>query len=326
MKVIGDSLRGIMGNIEKACRKGEAVMDFPTGFISLDKALFGFEKGEVVIVGSRPGMGKTSFLLTMAYNLSLFHHIPVAYISIESSPQQIMYRLLAIDIGLPVTSMKTGQLNQKDWERLIENKLVDLPIYLSDPLESIHIQDVIPTIRKAVAEHSAKFIFIDYLQLLRIEHRRGHNREEEVAASMRMLKNLAVESGVVMVIGSQLSRAVETRGGYRRPMLSDLRESGAIEQDADKVIFLYRPEYYGITEDESGNKTVGLTEVIIAKNRMGPLATIPLLFVGDIGKFVEYEGNVADFTKMLQDIEKQISDDEDDEDDDEDDEDSGMPF
>ena len=246
-----------------------------TGLVSFDRAIHGFEKGEFIVIGGRPGMGKTQLTVQWATNMAK-QNKGVAFISLEMSAEMMTKKFLC-NLG----QLNPGVFNNPDnYDKDIELSLSDaikqlkeLPIYLYDNPSS-NLNKLLALIKKVVIENKVNVVFLDYLQLVSVGSRR-FNREAEISIICRDLKKLAVELGIIIIVGSQLSRQVENRpGGSKRPQLSDLRESGAIEQDADKVIFIYRPEYYGIEVDECNQPTKNRMELILGKNRNGPLIDI----------------------------------------------------
>ena len=231
-------------------------------------------------------MGKTAFVLSAARNAAVDFNRGVAVFSLEMSSIQLVNRLIASESQIPMEKLKKGQLASHEWEQLNHRvgKLSQSPLFIDDS-PALNIFELRAKCRRLKSQHDIQMIIIDYLQLMSGGDSTKGNREQEIAAISRGLKMIAKELEVPVIALSQLSRAVETRGGDKRPMLSDLRESGSIEQDADMVIFLYRPEYYGITEDMDGNSTEGVGEVMIAKHRNGALENVPLKFVGKYAKF-----------------------------------------
>jgi replicative DNA helicase len=234
-------------------------------------------------------MGKTALTLSMARNMAVEHNVPVAFFSCEMSSVQLITRLISSETGLSSEKLRTGQLEKHEWEQLnVKVKsLESAPLFIDDT-PSLSIFDLRAKARRLASQHGIKIIMIDYLQLMTAGgSQKGGNREQEISTISRNLKALAKELNIPVIALSQLSRAVETRGGSKRPLLSDLRESGAIEQDADIVSFIYRPEYYKIDEwdDEERTPTAGQAEFIVSKHRNGGLDEIRLKFVGHLGKF-----------------------------------------
>ncbi|MDR6301493.1 replicative DNA helicase [Mesonia maritima] len=278
--------------IEEISNK-EGLSGIPSGFDRLDKLTSGWQPSDLVIVAARPGMGKTALTLSMARNISVGQNIPVAFFSLEMSSVQLITRLISSETGLSSEKLRTGNLETHEWEQLnVKVKgLEKAPLFIDDT-PSLSIFDLRAKARRLASQHGIKLIVIDYLQLMTAGGtQKGGNREQEISTISRNLKALAKELNVPVIALSQLSRAVETRGGSKRPLLSDLRESGAIEQDADIVSFIYRPEYYKIDEwdDEERSPTEGQAEFIVAKHRNGGLENIRLKFIGHLGKFDNLE-------------------------------------
>jgi len=271
--------------------KQEGLSGVATGFGALDKITSGWQPSDLVIIAARPGMGKTAFVLSMARNIAVDFGHPVALFSLEMSSVQLITRLISSETGLSSEKLRTGKLEKHEWEQLsikVKN-LEKAPLFIDDT-PSLSIFDLRAKSRRLASQHGIKLIIVDYLQLMTAGGSNGKgmgNREQEISTISRNLKALAKELGVPVIALSQLSRAVETRGSSKRPLLSDLRESGAIEQDADIVSFIYRPEYYKIDEwdDEEQSPTAGQAEFIIAKHRNGSLENIRLKFIGNLGKF-----------------------------------------
>jgi len=267
----------------------EGLSGIPSGFEKLDQLTSGWQPSDLIIVAARPGMGKTALTLSMARNIAVGQNIPVAFFSCEMSSVQLITRLISSETGLSSEKLRTGNLETHEWEQLnVKVKgLEKAPLFIDDT-PSLSIFDLRAKARRLASQHGIKLIVIDYLQLMTAGgSQKGGNREQEISTISRNLKALAKELNIPVIALSQLSRAVETRGGSKRPLLSDLRESGAIEQDADIVSFIYRPEYYKIDEwdDEEQTPTDGQAEFIIAKHRNGGLENIRLKFLGHLGKF-----------------------------------------
>jgi len=274
--------------IEEIANK-EGLSGVPSGFSKLDELTSGWQPSDLIIIAARPGMGKTALTLSMARNMAVEHNIPVAFFSLEMSSVQLITRLISSETHLSSEKLRTGNLEKHEWEQLnvkVKN-LEKAPLFIDDT-PSLSIFDLRAKARRLSSQHDIKLIVIDYLQLMTAGgSQKGGNREQEISTISRNLKALAKELSIPVIALSQLSRAVETRGGSKRPLLSDLRESGAIEQDADIVSFIYRPEYYKIDEwdDEEHSPTAGQAEFIVAKHRNGGLDEIRLKFVGHLGKF-----------------------------------------
>jgi len=237
-------------------------------------------------------MGKTAFVVSALRNAALDFKIPVAIFSLEMASVQLVNRMISAEAELEGEKIKKGNLADHEWAQLVHktSRLSSAPIFIDDT-PALSILELRAKCRRLKAEHNVQLIVIDYLQLMRGEQ--GGNREQEIASISRALKGIAKELNVPVLALSQLSRGVETRGGDKRPQLSDLRESGSIEQDADIVMFLYRPEYYKITVDEEGMPTQGMGEVIVAKHRNGSTGTAKLKFIGKFTKFADFDSPTA---------------------------------
>ena len=281
--------------IEEIAKK-EGLSGIPSGFAMLDKITSGWQPSDLIIIAARPGMGKTAFVLSMARNIAIDFGQPVAIFSLEMASVQLITRLISSETGLSSEKLRTGKLEKHEWEQLsvkVKN-LEKAPLFIDDS-PSLSIFDLRAKARRLASQHGIKLIIVDYLQLMTAGGSNGKgigNREQEISTISRNLKALAKELSIPVIALSQLSRAVETRSTTsKRPMLSDLRESGAIEQDADIVSFIYRPEYYKLTEwdDEEQSPTQGQAEFIIAKHRNGSLENIRLKFIGNLGKFDNLE-------------------------------------
>ncbi|MCJ7811928.1 replicative DNA helicase [bacterium] len=271
--------------IEKFHQREGAVTGVPTGFTMLDELTSGFQQSEFIIIAGRPSMGKTALSLNIARHAAVKAKIPVGFFSLEMSNRQLALRLLCADAQVDAHGVRTGRLADKEWQELSlhAGALTEAPLYVDDT-PGMGVLEVRAKARRLKKEHDIGLIIVDYLQLM--EGPRGaESRQQEISVISRSLKNLAKELDVPVVALSQLSRAVEVRGGERRPMLSDLRESGAIEQDADVVLFIYRPEFYGKKADEQGNPLEGKAEIIIGKQRNGPVGTIHLYFKKQWARF-----------------------------------------
>ncbi|MEX0363025.1 MAG: replicative DNA helicase [Allomuricauda sp.] len=295
--------------IEEISNK-EGLSGIPSGFDKLDKLTSGWQPSDLVIVAARPGMGKTALTLSMARNIAVNSEIPVAFFSLEMSSVQLITRLISSETGLSSEKLRTGRLEKHEWEQLnVKVKALEKAPLFIDDTPSLSIFDLRAKARRLASQHKIRLIIIDYLQLMTDGgSQKGGNREQEISTISRNLKALAKELDVPVIALSQLSRAVETRGGSKRPILSDLRESGAIEQDADIVSFIYRPEYYKIDEwdDEERTPTQGQAEFIVAKHRNGGLDNIRLKFIGALGKF----DNLDDFDSPFEFQSKMNADEE----------------
>jgi len=283
----------VLKQIEELSGKTDGLTGVPTGFTDLDRLTSGWQPSDLVIIAARPGMGKTSLLLAMALNAAKDFGKPVAMFSLEMASTQLVQRLISMEAEIPGSKMRNGKLEDWEWQLLqtTVERLNSVPIFIDDT-PAINIFELRAKCRRLKMQHDIKMVIIDYLQLMTgaSENNRNANREQEIAGISRALKSLAKELNIPVIALSQLSRAVEVRGGSKRPQLSDLRESGAIEQDADIVSFIYRPEYYQILEDENGQSLKGIAEFIVAKHRHGALDTVKLKFTDTFAKF----GNLDD--------------------------------
>ncbi len=294
--------------IEEAGRNEDGLSGIPSGFHSLDLLTGGWQRSDLIIMAGRPGMGKTAFVLSMARNVAVQFQRPVAVFSLEMSSLQLVNRLISSETEIPAEKIRKGTLQEHEFHQLHSriSKLSDAPLFIDDT-PALSVFELRAKCRRLKAQHGIELIIIDYLQLMTAggDGKGGSNREQEISTISRSLKGLAKELNVPIIALSQLNRSVETRGGDKRPQLSDLRESGAIEQDADLVTFIYRPEYYQITQYENGESTLGIGEIIIAKHRNGALDNVKLRFHDTLAKFdnldnfeFDSEGNIAPNTEF----------------------------
>jgi replicative DNA helicase len=284
--------------IEESSKREDNLSGVPSGFTKIDRITSGWQKSDLIIIAARPSMGKTAFVLSMTRNIAVEHKRPVAVFSLEMSSLQLVNRLIVSETKLPSDRIRNGKLHDYEWEQLeikIKN-LVDAPIFIDDT-PAISIYELRAKCRRLKRQHDIEVIIIDYLQLMTGTSETRGNREQEVSTISRSLKAISKELNVPVIALSQLNRAVETRGGTKRPQLSDLRESGAIEQDADMVLFIHRPEYYGFYEDEDGNSNIGVAEIIIAKHRNGPIGDVKLKFQSESATFTELEDAIKPITE-----------------------------
>ena len=262
-----------------------------SGFRALDRITGGWQRGDLIILAARPSMGRTAFAMNLLRNAALDFGVPVAFFSLEMSALQLTERLVVSEAGIQRESLRRGTPSQEVMEQLAGDRVQELlkaPIFIDDAA-AMSIMDLRAKARRICSKHNVGLLAVDYLQLMRGERLGSQgNREQEIASISRMLKALAKELNIPVIAVSQLSRQTEQRH-VKRPQLSDIRESGAIEQDADLVAFLYRPEYYGITADEEGHSTKGRTELIIAKHRNGPIGDINLHFDAEHTRFGDAE-------------------------------------
>jgi replicative DNA helicase len=282
----------------------EGLSGVPSGFTAVDRVTSGWQPSDLVIIAARPGMGKTAFVLSMARNMAIDHEKSVAVFSLEMSSVQLITRLISSETGLTSEKLRKGNLNQQEWSDLT-SKVKDLEkakLFIDDT-PALSIFDLRAKCRRLASKGNIDVIIIDYLQLMTVgnDKKSTGNREQEISTISRSLKSLSKELNVPVIALSQLSRAVETRSHSKRPQLSDLRESGAIEQDADIVSFIYRPEYYGMTEYENGDPSDNSAELIIAKHRNGSLEDIRLRFEASLARFSDITDldNLATFESKM---------------------------
>ena len=289
---INPVIKEALNLLEIAANRPEGLSGLQTGFDNLDKVTSGWQNSDLVIIAARPAMGKTAFVLSMAKNMAVTYKSPVALFSLEMSNVQLVNRLIVNTCEIPGEKIKNGQLAPYEWEQLDFKikELYDAPLFIDDT-PSLSVFELRTKARRLVREHGVKIIIIDYLQLMNASGMQYGSREQEVSMISRSLKGLAKELNIPIIALSQLNRGVEGRTGIegKRPQLSDLRESGAIEQDADMVCFIHRPEYYKILEDEKGNSLIGLAEIIIAKHRNGATADVMLRFKSEFARFQNVE-------------------------------------
>ena len=283
-------IKEAINQIEEAGKREDSLIGVPSGFTKLDRLTSGWQKSDLIIIAARPSMGKTALVLTMARSMAVLNKKSVAIFSLEMSSLQLVNRLIVAETELPSDRIRNGRLKDYEWEQLDYkiNSLLEASIYIDDT-PAISIFELRAKCRRLKRQHDIDIIIIDYLQLMSGTTDIRGNREQEVSNISRALKGIAKELNVPVIALSQLNRSVEIRSGSKRPQLSDLRESGAIEQDADMVIFIHRPEKYGFLEDEEGNSLKGLAEIILAKHRNGPIGEIMLRFKDEFAKFVDLD-------------------------------------
>ncbi len=285
-------VREAIEEIEKASKNKDGISGIPTGFYALDKITAGWQRSDMIVIAARPAMGKTAFVLSMARNTAVDHGLGVAIFSLEMSSVQLVKRLIASETRISAEKLRKGDLRDDEFQQLHTriSKLATAPLYIDDT-PGISIFDLRAKCRRLKMQYDIQMVIIDYLQLMTAGGAKGAgNREQEISSISRSIKEIAKELNIPIIALSQLSRSVEQRGGEKKPVLSDLRESGAIEQDADIVSFIYRPEYYGFLQDESGNSNAGIGEIIIAKHRNGALDNVRLRFVKEYARFDNIEG------------------------------------
>ena len=277
-------------HIEEVSKREDGLSGVPSGFSKLDRLTSGWQRSDLVVIAGRPSMGKTAFVLSMAKNIAVDHNRPLAFFSLEMSSIQLVNRMIVSETELAADKIRNGNLQKFEWEQLeykIKN-LVDAPIFIDDT-PAISVFEFRAKCRRLKIQHNIEIAVIDYLQLMSGSGDYSGSREQEVSTISRSLKAIAKELNIPIIALSQLNRSVEMRSGDKRPQLSDLRESGAIEQDADLVIFIHRPERYGLTEDEYGQSTKGLAEIIVSKHRNGPTGDIRLKFRTELAQFSDID-------------------------------------
>lgn len=276
-----------LDQIQAAANRTSGLSGLQTGFHELDKVTSGWQNSDLIIIAARPAMGKTAFVLSMAKNMAVNYNIPIAVFSLEMSNLQLVNRLISNVCELPGEKIKSGQLTSLEWDQLMARikHLNGAQLYIDDTA-SLSVFELRTKARRLVREHNIKMIIIDYLQLMNASGMKFGSREQEVSMISRSLKQLAKELNIPIIALSQLSRQVENRSDNKRPQLSDLRESGAIEQDADIVCFIHRPEYYYHSDtDPSGKDIRGLAEFIIAKHRSGSVKDVNMRFRAQFARF-----------------------------------------
>ncbi|MEI3153850.1 MAG: replicative DNA helicase [Odoribacter sp.] len=283
--IIDEAIRGI----QAAAEKPDGINGVPSGFTALDAVTAGWQPSDLVIIAARPAMGKTAFVLSMARNMAVVHKQTVAIFSLEMSAVQLVNRLIASETELSSEKLKTGRLTEDEWKQLHARikALVEAPI-LVDDTPALSIFELRAKCRRLKQKYGMKVLIIDYLQLMTAGADMRGNREQEVSLISRQLKIIAKELSVPVMALSQLNRGVESRPD-KKPMLSDLRESGSIEQDADMVMFIHRPEKYGITVDNEGNSLLGIATIIIAKHRNGAVGEVNLRFRAELTQFCDLD-------------------------------------
>ncbi|MCR5294555.1 MAG: replicative DNA helicase [Lachnospiraceae bacterium] len=282
---IRDVVLMALERIEEASKSKGRVTGLPTGFIDLDNKTSGFQNSDFILIAARPSMGKTAFVLNIAEYMAFRQGIPCAVFSLEMSRDQLMNRLFALESRVNAQALRTGKLKDDEWEKLVEGAgIISNSQLVIDDTPGIGIQEFRSKARKYKLDFDIKIIFIDYLQLMAGNGGRSDNRQQEISDISRALKSLARELNIPIVALSQLNRSVEQRDDHR-PILSDLRESGAIEQDADVVMFIYRDDYYHKDTEERG-----VAEIIIAKQRNGPIGTVKLVWLPEYTKFANMRG------------------------------------
>ncbi|MBI2619325.1 MAG: replicative DNA helicase [Ignavibacteriales bacterium] len=278
------AVHSTMELLESIHGKHSGITGVPAGFTELDNLTGGFQKSDMVVIAGRPSQGKTALVLSLARNASVIHNVPIGFFSLEMSTQQLVMRLICAEARVDAHSVRTGRLPEDEWRKLSTSvgRLYKAKIFIDDT-PALTVLELRAKARRLKAEHSVGMVVVDYLQLMQ-GPKNAQSREQEISTISRSLKALAKELEIPVVALSQLNRAVEARGD-KRPLLADLRESGAIEQDADVVVFVHRPEMFGIEKDEDGNSTEGMAELIVGKQRNGPTGTVRLAFIKNYARF-----------------------------------------
>ena len=300
--IVGDAI----AEIEKARNNPDGISGTPSGFHDLDKITSGWQKSDMIVIAARPGMGKTALVLSMARNTAVDYNMGVAVFSLEMSAVQLVKRLIAGEARIDSEKLRKGNLADHEFQQLHSRitALSAAPIFIDDT-PAISVFDFRAKCRRLKAQHDIQLVIIDYLQLMTAKDGKGSgNREQEISNISRSIKEIAKELNIPIIALAQLSRSVEQRGGDKKPILSDLRESGAIEQDADIVSFIYRPDYYGIVKDDDGNSNHGIGEIIIAKHRNGKTDRVRLRFVPEYARFENltqaYDNNDSTFDSTFE--------------------------
>ena len=287
---IKDVLVETFAQIERLYNKSDVITGIPTGFIELDYKTAGLHNSDLVLVAARPAMGKSAFVINIAANAAIRSGVPVVIFNLEMSKEQVANRILCSEAMVDSNKVRTGKIEEEDWTKLASalGPISEAPIYIDDT-PGISIMEIRAKCRKLKLEKNIGLVIIDYLQLVTASGKKNSSREQEISEISRSLKILAKELNVPVIALSQLSRAPEQRKDDHRPILSDLRESGAIEQDADIVMFLYRDDYYNENSEEKN-----IAEVILAKHRGGSTGTVKLAWLGDYTKFANLERRYQD--------------------------------
>lgn len=289
---IKDILPDFFSELEKAREHKEGLVGVPSGYVDIDRVTAGWQKSDLIILAARPGIGKTSFMLSMARNAALHYEVPLAIFSLEMSREQLVGRLISMEAQVKMPDIRSGRIDDYQMKKIqhAARKLEKSPIFIDDT-PSLDPFELRAKARRLKAHHGVGLIMVDYLQLMQVhgERRSSFNREQEISTISRTLKAIAKELEVPVVALSQLNREVEKRGG-KRPMLADLRESGAIEQDADLVLFIHRPAKAGLVPSEMDPAQARqYAEIIFAKNRHGETPIVPIRFIEEFATFAKWE-------------------------------------
>ena len=290
-KELGDVVDLALKELNEIKDSQDELQGVPSGIRAIDEKTGGWQKSDLVILAARPGMGKTSFVLSIARNAAIDFDMPIAFFSLEMSATQLVHRLFSIESGIPSDHISKGNLSDVEWMKLMQNvRPLQSSNLIIDDTPALSVFDLRAKCRRLKHKYNIQMIIVDYLQLMQAGNdnsKHGGNREQEISFISRSLKALAKELNIPVIALSQLSRAVETRGGSKRPMLSDLRESGSIEQDADMVLFIYRPEYYHLDTFEDQSPADGMAEIMFEKNRHGSTGNVKVRFQSQFTKFCD---------------------------------------
>lgn len=286
---LSEIIKSNIQKVEQLRSEDKFIFGIPSGLQNLDRVTNGWTNTDLVIIAARPAMGKSAMVVTAAANAAIDYNIPVAVFSLEMSKEQLTDRILSMRSEIDMNTIKRGSFSDLEIRRLkdAQQKIGNAPMFIDDT-PALSCYELRAKARRLKIKYGIQLVIVDYLQIMQGSGKKGQSRDGEIGEISRTLKVIAKELDVPVIALSQLSRKVEDRGGAKKPMLSDLRESGSIEQDADMVIFIHRPEYYGITTDEEGNSTHGVAELIIAKHRNGGLDTIKTNFVGQYTRFEDF--------------------------------------
>ena len=292
-KELHQVVKSALDELDNMRQHADELQGVPSGIRAIDEKTGGWQKSDLIIMAGRPGMGKTSFVLSIARNAAIDHDAPVAFFSLEMSATQLVQRLFSMESGIDSSHIAKGNLSEGEWMKLMDNigKLETSNLIIDDT-PALSVFDLRAKCRRLKHKHGIRMVIIDYLQLMQggaENSSKGGNREQEISYISRSLKALAKELDIPVIALAQLSRAVETRGGDKRPMLSDLRESGSIEQDADMVLFIYRPEYYKMDTFSDGTPSAGQADIMFEKNRHGSTGNVRVRFQSQYTKFSDVE-------------------------------------
>lgn len=292
-KELHQVVKSALEDLDKMRQNSDKIQGVPSGIRAIDEKTGGWQKSDLIIMAGRPGMGKTSFVLSIARNAAIDYNCPVAFFSLEMSASQLVQRLFSMESGIDAGHIAKGNLSEEEWIKLMDNiGQLESSNLIIDDTPALTVFDLRAKCRRLKHKHDIKMVIIDYLQLMQggaEKSSKSGNREQEISYISRSLKALAKELDIPVIALAQLSRAVETRGGTKRPMLSDLRESGSIEQDADMVLFIYRPEYYKLDTFEDNSPSAGQADIMFEKNRHGSPGNVRVRFQSQYTKFSDVE-------------------------------------